>query len=164
MQTKYEGVITLSVRSFGNSDAIGAASKLISVAWTAFVVRSSGRRETIWAAFVGRVLAAAPLVTRSTRRGGIIWATAESCVLAATTVEIGSTCRQHVVRAALVRCRQAATLSARSVCGCDAIVAATVSAVLARHMAAIVVWPQSYQTAIVFVKIQSAWVQPFDID
>lgn len=132
------------MRSFSDGDTVGAATELIRVTGTTLVIWSSGRREAIWAATVRRVLAAATLVVWSASGGAIVWTAAESRVLASAAVEVWTASRQHVVWTALERCRQTTTLSVRTVCWSATVVAATISAVLAGHVAAVVVRAQSY--------------------
>ena len=132
------------MRSFGNGDTIGAATELIRVTGTTLVIWSSGWREAIWTATVRRVLAATTLVVWSTSGGGVVWTAAESRVLASAAVEVWTASWQHVVRTALERCRQTTTLSVRTVCWSATVVTAAISAVLAGHVAAVVVRAKSY--------------------
>ena len=137
-------IYTLSMRSFSDGDAVGAATELIRVTGTTLVIWSSGRREAIWTATVRRVLAATTLVVWSTSGGAVVWTAAESRVLASAAVEIRTASWQYIVWTALERCRQTTTLSVRTVRWSATVVAAAISGVLAGHVAAVVVRAQSY--------------------
>lgn len=134
----------LSMRSFSDGDAIGAATKLIRVTGTTLVIWSTGRCEAIWTATVRRVLAATTLVVWSTSGGAVVWTAAESRVLASAAVEVWTASWQYVIWTALERCRQTTTLSVRTVCWSATVVAAAISAILAGHVAAVVVRAKSW--------------------
>lgn len=97
--------ITLTVGTLGNGNAVGAASKLISVTRASLEIGSAGGGKPIRTATVRRILTAAALIARSARRRRIIRTTAKSRVLAAAAVEVWSTRRQNVIRTAFVRGR-----------------------------------------------------------
>lgn len=133
------------MRAFGDGDAVGAASELISIARASLEVRSARGGESIRATTVSCVLTAATFVVRSTCYRRIIRTATKPCVLAAAAVEVRSASRQNIIGTALVRGRQAAALAIRPVCRCYIILAASVSTLVTWHATAIAVWSKSWE-------------------